>query len=133
MRNPIYSIICIITCSFLLVVLSCNKQDTTPKEEALKISTDALNNSTIIGADYRFHITIESAIPGAGVVISVNTVGEADNHNYCPVADIQTTGKTTEIVLNNPPVQQYLICGVRVTSKSSNTNTTTLSFRIIRK
>ena len=114
--------------------LNCNKNpDGKAKEDPLILSTDALPNSTILGADYRFHVTVESAIPAAGVIISVNTVGESDNRNYCPVADIQTTSKTTEIVLNNPPVQQYLICGVRVTSKSSNTNTTTLSFRVIRK
>ncbi|HJS53225.1 MAG TPA: hypothetical protein VJ765_01740 [Chitinophagaceae bacterium] len=110
----------------------CDRDKEVP-EENLRVTTDAVNNSEIPGATYDFNLTVESVMPRNGVGISINVVGESDNRNYSPVPDIETFNKTTTIHLSGLPLQQYSLVGIRVTSKTKNTNTVTLSFRVIRK
>jgi len=99
----------------------------------LRISTDAVNNSEVLGTNYSFHLTVESVMPPSGVKISVNVVGESDNRSYSPIADLETSSKITTITLHDLPQQIYCLSQVRVTSKTKANNTATLQFRVIRK
>jgi len=99
----------------------------------LNVTSDAVNNSEIPGANYDFILTVESAMPPNGVDISINVVGESDNLRYSPVPDISTSSKVTPIHLSGLPLQQYAICNIKVTSKSKAANMVTFSFRVIRK
>ena len=116
----------------LLMVSGCNP----PKkvlEDNLRVTTDAVNNAEIPGANYDFSLTVESDMPPNGVKISIYVVGESDNLHYSPVPDIETSGKATPIHLSGLPLQQYAICNIKVTSKSNVANSVNLSFRVIRK
>jgi hypothetical protein len=117
----------------VVMVSGCDRDDEDVAEENLRVTTDAVNNSEIPGANYDFNLIVESAMPPKGVIISVNVLGESDNRNYSLMASIETFVKTTAIHLSGLPLQQYALCSVRITSKSKNTNTATVSFRIIRK
>ena len=115
----------------LLMVSGCDPEEIV--EENLKVTSDAVNNSEIPGANYDFILTVESAMPPNGVDISINVVGESDNLRYSPVPDISTSSKVTPIHLSGLPLQQYAICNIKVTSKSKAANMVTFSFRVIRK
>ena len=115
----------------LLIVSGCDPEEVL--EENLRVTSDAVNNSEIPGANYDFNLAVESAMPPNGVKISINVVGESDNLQYSPVPEIATSSKTTPIHLSGLPLQQYVICNIKVTSKSNVANTVTLSFRVIRK
>ncbi len=133
MRDKIFSILFIIPGILLLIVWSCKKPVTEKEEENLRISTDAVNNSEVLGTNYNFNLSIDSEMPPSGVRISVNVVGESDNRNYSPIPDIEAMSKVTAIQLHDLPAQVYCLCTIRVTSKTKASNTTTLSFRIILK
>lgn len=115
------------------MVSACDPERLEKPEEDLRLSTNAVNNSEILGATYDFTVIVESVMPPSGVIISVTVVGESDNRNYSIQPNIETSSKTMLIRLNNLPQQQYCLCTVRVTSKTKGTNTQTLSFRIIQK
>jgi hypothetical protein len=117
----------------LVIVSGCDKKPVEIKEENLRVVSDAVNNSEIPGANYDFNLMVESAMPPDGVRITINVVGESDNRNYSPMPDTETSNKITAIHLNGLPLQQYALCNIRVTSKTKNTNTVALSFRVIRK
>jgi hypothetical protein len=111
----------------------CDKPSEEVNEENLRISSDAINNSEVLGTNYSFNLTVESVMPPSGVRISVNVVGESDNRNYSPIADRETSNKTTTITLHDLPQQIYCLSQVRVTSKTKASNTASLEFRVIRK
>jgi hypothetical protein len=115
------------------MLFGCNKPSEKVNEENLRISTDAVNNSEVLGTNYSFNLTVESAMPPSGVKISVNVVGESDNRSYSPIADLETSNKITTITLHDLPQQIYCLSQVRVTSKTKANNTATLQFRVIRK
>jgi hypothetical protein len=133
MIYKIYSCLFTFATFFLLILFGCHKPSQKVQEENLKISTDAINNSEVLGADYSFNLTVESVMPPSGVRISVNVVGESDNRNYSPIADMETSNKSSTIRLHDLPLQIYSLCTVRVTSKTNGSNTASYSFRIIRK
>lgn len=133
MYHKIYSSLFTLSIFFLLMLFGCDKSSEKVNEENLRISTDAINNYEVLGADYSFNLTVESVMPPSGVRISVNVVGESDNRSYSPMADLETSNKTTRITLHGLPQQIYCLAQVRVTSKTKATNNTTLQFRIIRK
>jgi len=115
----------------LLMVSGCGPTEVL--EENLRVTSDAVNNSEIPGANYDFNLTVESAMPPNGVKISITVVGESDNLRYSPLPDISTSSKATPIHLSGLPLQQYAICNISVISKSNVANIVTLSFRVIRK
>lgn len=128
-----YSSLFTLSAFFLLMLFGCDKSSGKVNEEDLRISSDAINNSEVLGTNYSFNLTVESVMPPSGVRISVNVVGESDNRNYSPIADIETSNKTTTITLHDLPQQIYCLAQVRVTSKTKATNTAILQFRVIRK
>ena len=131
MRKLLLMAMVMIPC--LLMMPACDPEPVESPEENLKISTDAVNNSEILGSTYDFNVMVESVMPPSGVTISVKVIGESDNRNYSTVSNIMTSNKTTQIRLNGLPQQQYCLCSVTVTSKTRSTNTQTLGFRIIQK
>lgn len=133
MYHKIYSSLFTLSTVLLLMFFGCDKSSEKINEENLRISTDAINNSEVLGADYSFNLTVESVMPPSGVRISVNVVGESDNRNYSPIADRETSNKTTTITLHDLPQQIYCLSQVRITSKTKATNIATLQFRVIRK
>lgn len=133
MYHKIYSSLFTLSTFFLLMLFGCHKSSEKVNEENLRISTDAINNSEVLGTDYSFNLTVESVMPPSGVRISVNVVGESDNRNYSPIADRETSNKTTTITLHDLPQQIYCLSQVRITSKTKATNMATLEFRVIRK
>lgn len=133
MYHKIYSSLFTLSAFFLLMLFGCDKSSGKVSEENLRISSDAINNSEVLGTNYSFNLTVESVMPPSGVRISVNIVGESDNRNYSPIADVETSNKITTITLHDLPQQIYCLAQVRVTSKTKATNTATLQFRVIRK
>lgn len=133
MYHKIYSSLFTLSTFFLLMLSGCDKPSEEVNEENLRISSDAINNSEVLGTNYSFNLTVESVMPPSGVRISVNVVGESDNRNYSPIADRETSNKTTTITLHDLPQQIYCLSQVRVTSKTKASNTATLEFRVIRK
>ncbi|HET6765816.1 MAG TPA: hypothetical protein VFH08_00410 [Chitinophagaceae bacterium] len=133
MYHKIYSSLFTLSAFFLLMLFGCDKSSGKVSEENLRISSDAINNSEVLGTNYSFNLTVESVMPPSGVRISVNVVGESDNRNYSPIADVETSNKITTITLHDLPQQIYCLAQVRVTSKTKATNTATLQFRVIRK
>ena len=133
MFHKIYTSLLTVSTIFLLMLFGCDKPPEKVNEENLRISTDAINNSEVLGTNYSFNLTVESVMPPSGVKISVNVVGESDNRSYSPIADIETSNKATTITLHDLPQQIYCLSQIRVTSKTRANNTATLQFRIIRK
>ena len=133
MYHKIYSYLFTLYTFFLLMLSGCDKPSEEVNEENLRISSDAINNSEVLGTNYSFNLTVESVMPPSGVRISVNVVGESDNRNYSPIADRETSNKTTTITLHDLPQQIYCLSLVRVTSKTKASNTASLEFRVIRK
>lgn len=133
MFHKIYTSLLTVSTFFLLMLFGCDKPPEKVNEENLRISTDAINNSEVLGTNYSFNLTVESVMPPSGVKISVNVVGESDNRSYSPIADIETSNKTTTITLHDLPQQIYCLSQIRVTSKTRVNNTATLQVRVIRK
>jgi hypothetical protein len=134
MRNKIFSILPATPVLFIFIVCSCGKPEPFAREEEdLRVTIDAINNAEVLGPNYSFNLTIESVMPPSGVGVSVIVVGESDNRNYSPIPDFETSNKISSIGLHDLPAQTYCICTIRVTSKTKNTNSKIVSFRIIRK
>ena len=128
-----YSSLFALSIFFLFMLFGCDKPDEEVNEENLRVTTDAVNNAEVLGSNYSFNLAVESVMPPSGVRISVNVVGESDNRSYSPIADVETSSKTTRITLHDLPQQIYCLSQLRVTSKTRANNSVTLQFRVIRK
>ncbi len=132
MRNALLIIFAVLAA--LLTAPGCSKNNSpSPPEEALILSTDADLYTITPGPSFDFNLTIESAIPAAGVKIEFVVKGETDNHQYLVGPTIETSNKTTRIFLSNLPQQIICLCIISVRSKSKSTNFATTSFRIVHK
>jgi len=132
MRNVFNSTIAVFFIATVLAAFGCKKDKSSP-EDALRISTDAATMALTPGPDFDFNLTVESAMPAAGVRIEFTVKGEADNQNYPQGPAIETTAAITKIKINNLPRQKICVCTVTVTSKGSSTNKTITSFRVAYK
>ena len=109
-----------------LSVVSCHKD---PKEEALRISTDASSVNTTPSPDFNFSLKVESKMPSAGVSIEYIVKGETDNHVYFQ-NQATASNSPTRLTIFNLPRQITCICTIVVTSKTKATNSATTSFRV---
>ena len=110
-----------------------NSPSSVPAEEQLRISTDASAYNSIPGPGTDFNLTVESAMPPAGVKIVVVVRGEIDNQVYYTGPLIESNSKITKVFINNLPKQTICICTITVTSKGMSTNFATTGFRIVFK
>ena len=119
----------------VMLVSACKKNNSqsVPAEVQLIISTDALANNSVTSSSTDFNLTVESAMPSAGVKITVLVTGEIDNQVYYTSPLIETKSKITKVNINNLPKQKICICTITVTSKSTSTNFATTSFRVVFK
>lgn len=122
--SKIFLAICIST--IFLSVVSCHKD---PKEEALRISTDASSTNTSPSPDFNFILTVESKMPPGGVSIGYIVKGETDNHVYFQ-NQATTSNWQTRLTIINLPRQITCICTITLTSNTKATNTATTSFRV---
>jgi hypothetical protein len=120
-----------IAASLLFAVPACKKEKN--EEEAIRFYTDALANAKSLGPNYVVGITIESAMPAAGVEIEYTLTGESDNLLIPQGPKIVTKGKFATFTLMNLPRQKYCVCKITVRSKSNLANSATVSFRIVYK
>ena len=132
MRNIFSLPIAVALIVTVLAAPGCKKDEAKP-EDALRISTDAATMVLTPGPDFEFNLTVESALPAAGIRIEFTVKGEADNQNYPQGPPIETTAAITKIKINNLPRQKICVCTVTVTSKGSNTNKAITSFRVAYK
>jgi len=134
MRNLFLLLFSIFTMNLLFVGTACKKSShSTLPEENLKISTDAESFAVTPGPDYSFNINIQSAMPESGVQILYYVSGESDNQDYPQGPPIYTSNKSTRINLVNLPRQKVCICTIRVSSRSTTSNTVTTSFKVAYK
>jgi hypothetical protein len=117
----------------IMAICGCGKNPVKVPEENLSISTDAAMFVITPGPDFDFNLSIESAMPTAGVKIETVVTGEIDNQIYMNDAPVTSKEKTTKIKVNYLPRQKTCIVRITVTSKSSDTNKATTNFRVIYK
>jgi hypothetical protein len=131
--RKIFLFAAIVLAFFLQPISGCKPEPIESKEENLRISTDASTYKEVPGPDFDLNLTVESAMPAAGVRIVTIVKGETDNSNYPQGASIETIANVTKIHVVNLPRQKFCICTVTVTSKSNNANIATASFRVVYK
>lgn len=110
----------------LISVVRCHKD---PKEEGLRISTDASQVNNTASPFFDFSLKVESKMPPSGVKIEYMVKGEADNVVYY---QNQTTSTASQKLLTiySLPRQIMCVCTVVATSQTKTTNTATISFRV---
>ena len=131
-----YKLFFIVFANILLSsTLACKKNNSSQGsgEAQLIISTDALPYSEITGSSTGFNLTVESAMPPAGVRIQAIAKGETDNVNYFTGSIIETSAKTSNLTISNLPRQKICIVTVYVISISKSANFATTIFRIVSK
>jgi hypothetical protein len=134
MRHAFLSFSILFCSIILLAVTGCKKNHSSqPAEDNLRISIDAGSYEFSPASDFNFNLTVESAMPPAGVWIIAEVKAETDNQLYLQAPSIETTNKTTKITLRNLPRQKICISTIKVTSKNTSTNTATTSFRVVYK
>ena len=132
MRIKFNSSIAVVLIAIMLAAFGC-KKDKDKAEDALRITTDAATMALTPGPDYDFNLTVESAMPAAGVRIEYTVKGEVDNQNYPQSPAIETTAAITKIKINNLPRQKICVCTITGISKGSSTNRAITSFRVAYK
>lgn len=95
--SKIFPAIC--TSIIFLSVVSCHKD---PKEEALRISTDASSVNTTPSPDFNFNLNVESKMPSAGVSIEYIVKGETDNHVYFQSQATTSNSQTRLAIISLP-------------------------------
>lgn len=111
---------------YLISGVNCHKD---PKEEDLRISTDASQVNTTPSSFFDFNLKVESKMPPSGVKIEYVVKGETNNVLYFQNG-VTITEAQKQLRINNLPRQIMCICTVTATSQSKTTNTVTTSFRV---
>lgn len=132
MSNKILNLSLIISIIFLFV--SCGKDENKPaNEDPILISSDASLFVTAPGPVYAFNLSIDSAIPPAGVYVDYSVVGEIDGVEYFRGGRLQVNAQKLTLRVQSLPRQKICVVTVKVVSKGNSNNSAQTSFRVTYK
>ena len=133
----------LILLSFLFILNSCSscKTGTGPSPISQKdypvefsVNVDPGENGTlpVIGTSQVINVNISSQMPPAGLTIDVTVTKDADN---TPLYTKNTSTVSSENIFTITGLKSGVLCTAKVvvTSKSSQTNTKTISFKLAAK
>lgn len=135
MKSTIY---CILLAVVIFAGLGCSKSTPETPEAALVIALNPDPGTIVVpalSANYAFKLLINSTPPNDGVKIDITGTKESDNSNQFSQSSQTTnnTVKSVDLQLSSlTPGIQYIV-KVQVTSRTTATNTASISFRIARK
>lgn len=122
-----------------LILIACNKKEPVePPEEDLKLSTNPIIGTDIVGAlsnNYDFKLVLNSKPPKSGVKVDITVKNDLDNSTSFTQSSQTSSSTITSIDLqisNLVPGNLYTAT-TEVTSLSKSTNKAQIVFKIARK
>ena len=111
---------------------------TTPTEQALSISLNPDPGTGVVAAlaaAYSFKLLINSTPPTAGVKIDITGTKDSDNTTQFSQTSQTSSGSITSVDLSVQNLAPGILYNVKVdvTSNTTSTNKTSISFKIARK
>jgi hypothetical protein len=106
-----------------------------PQEENLRVSLDPvpINPVRALGASYDFSVKVDSKMPKDGVSVQVDLRKDSDNSSLFSRNYPSVTTSPLSVSVQGIPFNQMGTVSVVVTSKTKATNTSTQTFKLVRK
>jgi hypothetical protein len=106
-----------------------------PQEENLRVSLDPVPTNPVraLGASYDFAVKVESKMPKDGVSVQVDYRKDSDNSSLFSRNYPSVTTSPLSVSVQGIPFNQMGTVSVVVTSKTKATNTSTQTFKLVRK
>ncbi len=134
----------LVAISIVTFLAGCSKGDgggggtPTPAETALTATVDPNPGSSTgisLSATYAFKLVITSTVPKNGVKVDVTATKESDNSAHYSQSSQTASSSVTSVDLSVPNLAQGVVYNVKVdvTSLTSSTNKTSVSFKVTRK